>query len=111
MAERTTTYEMVEYIHDMVNDDRYDDLIPMYLEIAQQKVVERLWPFAPEATWDDVPDRYWGVACNIAVYLINKRGAEGETTHRESGTSRTWASADVPNVMFAGITPHVGVPR
>ena len=45
----------------------------------------------------------------IAVYLYNKRGAEGQIVHNENGINRTYESADVPESLMRGITPYVGV--
>ena len=45
----------------------------------------------------------------IAVYLMNKRGAEGESAHSENGVSRTYENGDVPASMLRGIVPMVGV--
>ena len=44
-----------------------------------------------------------------AVYLLNKRGAEGETAHSENGISRSYESADIPESMLSGIIPFAGV--
>lgn len=95
----------------LVGDPRLDDLCAVYLEIAKSAVVARLFPFVNDATWADVPERHQTKACQIACYLVNKRGAEGETSHSENGVSRTYASADIPDVYFDGIVPFCGVPR
>ena len=44
----------------------------------------------------------------IAAYLMNKRGAEGETYHGENGVNRTYENASVPASMLAGVTPFCG---
>ena len=49
-----------------------------------------------------------GKQIEIAVYLYNKQGAEGQTAHSENGISRTYESADVPESMLRGIAPFVG---
>ena len=90
--------------------ERYRGQVPLYVGMAKAKVVERLFPFDPDATWDDVPERYAAQTCEIAVYLIGKAGAEGEKAHSENGTSRTYESASVPPSMFAGMVPFAGVP-
>jgi len=45
----------------------------------------------------------------IATYLLNKRGAEGQTAHSENGISRSYESADVPSSMLNQIVPHCGI--
>lgn len=106
-----TDSEMQAMVKVMVGDDRYDDIVQPYLDLAKAKVVSRLYPMTPEADWDGVDPAYHLQTCEIAVYLINKRGAEGETVHEENGTRREYESASVPNSMFRGMVPFAGVPR
>ena len=37
--------------------------------------------------------------------MYNKLGAEYETSHSESGISRTWGSEDVPQQLLEEIVP------
>ena len=104
-------YEMEDAVKNMVADDRYDGIVPLYLDMAQSAVMNRLYPLEPDVEWVDVPERFHGRTCEIAVYLINKRGAEGELSHRENGTERVYESASIPASMFAGMVPFAGVPR
>ena len=53
--------------------------------------------------------QYDSVQLEIAVYMLNKRGAEGQTSHGENGISRTWGGADVPEELLASITPYARV--
>ena len=71
--------------------ERYADVVPTYVEMAQSKVVSHLFPFDGSKTWDDVPERYWPQTCEIAVYL--------------------YESASVPPSMLRGIVPFAGVPK
>ena len=41
--------------------------------------------------------------------MLNKRGAEGQTSHSENGISRSYENADIPSSMLKVVTPHVGV--
>lgn len=86
-----------------------DILLSTLLTLAAQKILDRAYPYDPEVT--EVPQRYVGKQLEIAVYLYNKRGAEGQTSHNENGISRTYESADVPESLMRGITPFVGVIR
>lgn len=84
-----------------------DNVISAYLYLAGQKINRIAYPFDPDVT--TVPDKYAHVQIDAAVYLLNKRGAEGETTHGENGISRTYENADLPPSMLRDIVPLCGV--
>lgn len=94
----------------LVDDPRFDGLVPAYVALAKDAVLNRLYPFREDATWDDVPAKHHPRTCEIAVYLVNRRGAEGESAHSESGVSRSYESAGIPSSYFDGIVPFAGVP-
>ena len=104
-----TDAEMAAMVRNLVNEPRFDAFTEAYLELAKGAVVERLFPFQ-DRHWADVPEKHHPRTVEIAVYLVNRRGAEGETSHSESGVSRSYESAGVPASFLRGITPHVGVP-
>ena len=84
-----------------------DDILKAYLLIAGQKILKRAFPYDDTVT--EVPRRYHYLQCEIATYLLNKRGAEGEVSHSENGISRTYESASVPESMLESIVPHCGL--
>lgn len=86
--------------------DSEDDLLLALLSLAEDKILERLYPY--DHSKETLPTRYIGKQIEIAVYLYNKQGAEGQTAHSENGISRTYESADVPESMLRGIAPFVG---
>ena len=87
--------------------DWSDEVLRSYLNIAGRKIINRAYPY--DDTIMEVPRRYSYLQCDIANYLLNKRGAEGQTAHSENGVSRSYESADVPESMLAEVIPHVGV--
>ena len=87
--------------------DLGNDILLTYLLIAGQKIINRAYPYDEEIT--EVPKRYAILQCEIAAYLLNKRGAEGETSHSENGISRSYESADVPESLMGNIVPFCGV--
>ena len=89
-----------------VTDTSEDQLLLTFLSLAEEKILERLYPYDGEKK--ELPQRYNGKQLEIAVYLYNKQGAEGQIAHSENGISRTYESADVPESMLRGITPFVG---
>lgn len=83
------------------------DTVSAYLSLAGDKICRRAYPFDPAVT--EVPERYQFLQIEIAVYLLNKRGGEGETSHSENGISRTYESGDVPASMMRQVVPMAGI--
>ena len=102
-----TQVEKVKLLQAMVGTSDSEEVLLAYLDIAGRKVLNRAFPYDAEVT--EVPPRYAFLQCEIAAYLLNKRGAEGQTAHGENGISRTYESADVPESLMSAITPMVGV--
>ena len=95
-------------VGEQANDtDWGDDVLLTYLSIAGQKIINRAYPYDEEVT--EVPKRYELLQCEIAAYLLNKRGAEGETSHTENGITRMYSNADVPESLIGVVVPHIGV--
>lgn len=80
-----------------------------YLKLAGSKICRKAYPFDP--TVMEVPEAYAMTQVEIAVYLLNKRGAEGETAHNENGIYRTYEDGDVPASLLRGVVPMAGVPQ
>lgn len=89
------------------DEDWSDDVLISYLTIAGRKIINRAYPYDDEVT--EVPRRYGYLQCEIASYLLNKRGAEGQTAHSENGVSRSYESADVPESMLSEVIPFCKV--
>lgn len=79
-----------------------------YLDLAGTVVTRRAYPFNPEIA--EVPLIYQNFQLEIAVYLVNKIGAEGQTSHNENGINRSYESASVPYSMLKHIIPLAKVP-
>jgi len=88
-------------------DTSKDNYLLFLLELAGSKLLERLYPF--DSTKTEVPARYQYKQIEIALFLYNKQGAEGETSHSENGIGRSYENADIPDSLMQGITPFVGV--
>lgn len=84
-----------------------DDLLLMYLTDAERAILNRLYPM--DDTAHVVPVRYESRQIEIAAYLYNKRGAEGETSHNENGISRSYENGSIPNSMLSDIIPFGSV--
>ncbi len=87
------------------NDDaNFNAEVAVYLSLAAEKILKKAYPFKDTSEMT-VPDQYAMLQCQIAVYLYNKQGAEGQTTHNENGIARTYENADVPKSMLRDVIP------
>lgn len=102
-----TQAEKLTLLKAMVGESDTEEVLLAYLNIAGSKIINRAYPYGAED--QEVPTRYGFLQCEIAAYLLNKRGAEGQTGHSENGISRSYESADVPESMLGAVTPMVGV--
>lgn len=80
-----------------------EDKVRSYLAIAKRKILNRMYPFKPDAS--EIPAKYEMLQCEIAAYLYNKQGAEGQLSHSENGISRSYENGDVPESLMRQITP------
>ena len=86
-------------------DDAGPEVLSAYLELAAQKILNRMYPYKTDYAGIVVPERYEWIQLNVACYLYNKRGAEGQIQHIENGIHRNYGDADVPDNMMKDITP------
>lgn len=93
----------------MVGGSDTDEVLSTYLNFAGSKILAKAYPFQNDVS--EVPTQYEYLQVEIAAYMLNKRGAEGETVHTENGISRTYENADVPTSMLKAITPYCGIVR
>ena len=89
----------------MPGDDTDQGVLEVYLELAGQKILNRMYPYKESYEGLEVPDRYVAVQLKIANYMINKIGAEGQIQHIENGIHRNYGSADIPDGMLEEIVP------
>jgi hypothetical protein len=87
-------------------DDTSDAIANAYLEAAEKAVINIAFPYGNGT--EVMPEKYEYEQIEIAAYMLNKRGAEGETAHTEGGTSRTFETGDIPISLRARITAYVG---
>lgn len=105
-----TQDEKIKSLRIMLGDsgeDDADETLSTYLDFAGRAILDRLYPYDEGQT--EVPLKYGNLQVEIALYMMNKRGGEGETAHTENGITRNYGSADVPEEMLKRIVPHVGV--
>ena len=83
-----------------------EDILSAYLDMAATAIVNRVYPFEPDNK--EVPEKYKNKQLEIAAYLLNKRGAEGEIVHNENGINRSYESASVSPSLLRDVVPFVG---
>ena len=82
-------------------------VLSTYLTLAKGVVISKAYPYGTGA--EEVPAAYHTTQVEIAAYMLNKRGAEGETAHSENGVSRSYEDGDIPATLLRRITPMAGV--
>ena len=100
-----TDSEKLQMLKSMTGEPN-DDVLSTYLRIAESIVVHRAYPFQETA---EMPAKYDIVQVEIAAYKWGRRGAEGETAHRENGISRSYEDGDLPASLLRRIIPCAGV--
>lgn len=101
-----TNAEKIAYVSTMV-DENDATILSTYINVAGQAILNAAYPY--DDTQTAVPSRYDMLQCEIAAYLINKRGADYQTGHSENGINREYGSNYIPPSMLVTVTPHVGV--
>lgn len=103
-----TNEEKLEMLKAMIGDSTDSNIVlSTYLKIAGDKIINKAYPYDNDIT--EVPSRYDVLQCELAAYLLNKRGAEGQISHSENGITRSYEDADIPASMLRSVTPHVGI--
>ena len=102
-----TTDKKLSMLRAMMDGEEIDQgILEVYLELAGQKILNRMYPFKENYDGLEVPDRYVGVQLKICNYMLCKIGAEGQIQHIENGIHRNYGDADIPNSMLQEITPY-----
>ena len=101
-----TEERKIDMLRTMIDDREEDEgVLSAFLELAGDKVLNRMYPYKEDYTGLSVPDRYASIQLKVAAYMLNKRGAEGQIQHIENGIHRNYGSADIPDGMLAEIVP------
>lgn len=101
-----TDSQMITFCKSM-SEEENEAVVSAYIAAAGLAIINRAFPFATEEELAsaEVPTRYHNLQCEIAVYLLNKRGAEGETGHNENGINRSYENGGIPDSMLKQVTP------
>lgn len=101
--------QRVAMLRGIVGDDDTRATLEAYLQIAGQAILNKAYPYERADNPTDVPVKYQVLQVEIAAFMLNKRGAEGETQHIENGVHRNYHNAYIPDDMLRPVVPHVGI--
>lgn len=102
-----TQEEKLTALKSMVGNSDPDEVLSTYLDFAGGKILAKAYPYQNDVT--EVPVQYAHLQVEIAAYMLNKRGAEGQTSHTENGVSRSYENGDIPSSMLKAVIPYCGV--
>lgn len=93
-----------------MSDETDDAVISAFLSMAGDAIINYVDPYRTTDR-DELLDKYGGIQAKAASYFLNKRGADGQTSHSENGISRSYESGDLPASLLREITPFCGAVR
>ena len=105
-----TMEQRVDLLKSIVGGDESEVTLTTYLQIAGQAILNKAYPYADANRPTDVPEKYQMLQVEIGAFMLNKRGAEGETQHIENGIHRNYQHAYIPDEMMRTVVPYIGVP-
>lgn len=85
-----------------------DTVVEVYLRLACNKMLERLYPYDTDKGESDIPMRYDSLQCELAARLFLRRGSEGENSHEENGVNRSYGSVGDEDIL-SRLTPFAKV--
>lgn len=100
-----TNAEKVEIMRvGIAPDEAENAVLAAEMDAAGAMILNKMYPFG-YAEDTVVPTRYEQLQIKLAIELYTQRGAEGQASHTENGTTRTWPSV---NRILAQIPSHCG---
>lgn len=105
-----TQAEKIAMVQTLVENDAEatDTVVPVYLTLACNAMLERLYPFDTDKDSGDLPVRYDVLQCELAARYFLRRGGQGEINHEENGINRNYASVDDDDILQR-LTPFAKV--
>jgi hypothetical protein len=100
-----TDIEKIENMRVAIAPDTAEEsVLRSEIQTAESMILNKMYPFGYP---DDavVPCRYERLQIKLAVELFTQRGAEGQSSQAENGTTRTWPSV---SRILAQVLPHCG---
>lgn len=85
-----------------------DEIIAVYLGLACNAMIERLFPYDSTKGPEDLPERYETIQCELAARYFLRRGSQSEISHEENGVNRAYGSVDDADILIR-LTPYAKV--
>lgn len=86
-----------------ITGETEEAVLSTYLTLAEGVVLRKAFPFGDGT--ETMPEKYGRTQVEIAAYMLNKRGAEGESAHSENGVTRYYEDGDIPPTLLRRILP------
>lgn len=105
-----TRAEKIAMVKTLVESDpgATDEVVGVYLNLALNAMLERLYPYDSDKDSGDVPVRYDTLQCELAARYYLRRGGQGEINHEENGVNRQYGTVDDEDVLKR-LTPFAKV--
>ena len=105
-----TNAEKIAMVKTLVESDpgATDGVVGVYLTLALNTMLERLFPYDSEKDSGDLPVRYDTLHCELAARYFLRRGGQGEINHEENGINRQYGSVDDEDILKR-LTPFAKV--
>lgn len=105
-----TQTEKISMVKTLVESDAEatDEVVTVYLTLALNTMLERLYPYDSNKGAEDLPVRYDTLQCELAARYFLRRGGQGEINHEENGVNRQYGTVDDDDILKR-LTPFAKV--
>ena len=105
-----TQAQKVTMVQTLVESDpgATDEVVGVYLNLACNAMLERIFPYDSAKTADVIPERYHTIECELAARYFLRRGGQGEINHEENGVNRQYGTVDDDDILKR-LTPFAKV--